>query len=130
MKKVLSQFVKFGLVGVSNTVISYVVYMVGVYIGIHYLWASILGFVVSVINAFYWNNFYVFKKEEGEERSLVKTFLRTFLSYGGTGLILNNILLALQVSFLGVPEWLAPLVNLVITIPLNFLLNKVWAFKV
>ena len=129
MKKLFEQFIKFGLVGVSNTAISYVVYMLGIQLGMHYLLASIAGFIISIMNSFYWNNRYVFRKEEGEQRSLVKAFIKTFLAYAGTGLVLNNILLVLQVSILRIPEWLAPLLNLIITIPLNFVLNKIWAFK-
>ncbi len=123
------QFVKFGLVGVSNTLISYVVYLVGVFVGMHYLVASILGFIISVVNAFFWNNRYVFKTEEGEQRNILESFCKTVLSYAGTGLVLNNILLVIQIDFLSWPETMAPLVNLLITIPLNFLLNKLWAFR-
>lgn len=129
MKKLFEQFIKFGLVGVSNTIISYIVYIIGIRLGWHYLLASIAGFIISVINSFYWNNRYVFRKEDGEQRSIVKAFIKTFLAYAGTGLVLNNVLLVLQVSILQVPKWLAPLLNLTITIPLNFVLNKIWAFK-
>ena len=129
MKKSLLQFIKFGIVGASNTVISYVTYLVCVTLGMHYLLASLLGFVLSVINSFFWNNRYVFKKQEGSKRSLVKAFCKTFLSYAGTGLVLNSILLYVQVDVLGWSEQLAPLLNLIVTIPLNFLLNKLWAFK-
>lgn len=125
----LCQFVQFGIVGLSNTLISYVVYAIFVALGTHYLVASLLGFLVSVINAFYWNNKYVFKAEEGEERTLWGSFLKTFTSYAGTGLILNNILLILWVDVLKLHAMLGPIINLFITIPLNFLLNKYWAFK-
>ena len=125
----LCQFVQFGIVGLSNTLISYVVYVIFVALGTHYLVASLLGFLVSVINAFYWNNKYVFKAEEGEERTLWSSFLKTFTSYAGTGLILNNILLILWVDVLKLHTMLGPIINLFITIPLNFLLNKYWAFR-
>lgn len=125
----LMQFVQFGMVGFSNTVISYVVYIVLITLGIHYLPASIIGFVASVINSFYWNNRYVFAANEGEQRSLWKSFCKCFFSYAGTGLILNNILLIIQIRFLGWSKQIAPLLNLIITIPLNFVLNKLWAFR-
>lgn len=123
------RFIKFGIVGLSNTMISYVVYLIGISLGMNYLAASILGFVISVANAFYWNHKYVFAVREGERRSLLQSFVKTFLSYAGTGLVLANILLVIQVRFLGVPEVVAPLINLIITIPLNYVLNKVWAFS-
>lgn len=127
--KKICQFVKFGVVGVSNTLISYVVYIVLVSLNWHYLLASIGGFLVSVINAYYWNDRYVFKAEPGEERAWWKVFLKTFTSYAGTGLILNNILLILWVDVVGLHEMLGPVLNLFVTIPLNFLLNKYWAYR-
>ena len=123
------QFIKFGIVGVSNTLIHYFTYLICIFVGCHYLIASVIGFLVSVMNAFYWNNKYVFVKEENATRSLWQAFLKTFLSYAGTGLILENVLLVIWVRFLHVPEAIAPLVTLLITIPINFILNKFWAFK-
>ena len=123
------QFIKFGIVGVSNTLIHYFTYLICIFAGCHYLIASVIGFLVSVINAFYWNNKYVFVKEENATRSLWQAFFKTFLSYAGTGLVLENVLLVIWVRFLHVPEAIAPLVTLLITIPINFILNKFWAFK-
>ena len=124
----LIQFVKFGIVGLSNTLISYVVYVAGVRFGMHYLLASILGFVIRVLNSFYWNNKYVFGQGK-EERNLLKTLLKTFMAYAFTGLVLANILLYIWVDILGISEYLGPLINLVVTVPLNFVINKLWAFR-
>lgn len=124
----LIQFIKFGIVGLSNTLISYVVYLVGVRIGMHYLLASVLGFVISVLNSFYWNNKYVFRQGD-EERNLLLTLIKTFMAYASTGLVLANILLYIWVDILGISEYLGPIINLVITVPLNFVINKLWAFR-
>ena len=123
------RFVKFGIVGLSNTMISYIVYLIGIFFGMNYLAASILGFVISIINAFYWNNKYVFEAQEGEKRSLLRSLVKTFFSYAGTGLVLANILLVIQVRCLGISQVLAPLINLLITIPINYILNKIWVFS-
>lgn len=128
MEKIL-QFIKFGVVGLSNTLISYAVYIILVAFSWHYLLASLMGFLISVVNAFYWNNKYVFKAEDGEERTLLSSFFKTFMSYAGTGLILNNLLLMLWIDVFKLHEMLGPILNLFITIPLNFLLNKYWAFR-
>lgn len=134
MKKYLNregllQFIKFGIVGVSNTLISYVTYTICVFLGANYLIGNLVGFVVSVLNSFYWNNKYVFKSGEGQTRSWIATLLKTFAAYAGTGLVLSSVLLVLWIDVLHIPELIAPLINLVVTIPLNFLINKFWAFK-
>lgn len=125
----ICQFIKFGIVGLSNTLISYIIYIILINFNVYYLLASFIGFLVSVINAYYWNDRYVFKVSAGEKRQWWKAFMKTFTSYAGTGLVLNNILLIIWVDALGIPETLGPLINLFITIPLNFFLNKYWAFK-
>ena len=129
IKRLFIQFVKFGLVGVSNTAISYGVYAFFTYLGVQYIIANVAGFVVSVLNSFFWNNRYVFKKEKDEKRNLWWTLLKTFLAYAGTGLIIANILLFLFVEKLCLSKYIAPIFSLVITIPLNFIINKLWTFK-
>ena len=123
------QFVQFCVVGLSNTLISYLIYAVFVLLGWNYILGSIVGFVVSVTNSFYWNNKYVFKQENGKHRSILASYVKTFLSYAATGLVLANILLVIWVEVLHLPELLGPIVSLLVTIPLNFILNKLWAFR-
>lgn len=124
----LWQFIKFGIVGLSNTIISIGVYEVCLYLGMHYLPADALGLVISVVNAYYWNNRVVFgdgqKKPFGQH---VRMYFKSLAAYGGA-FVLNQLLLVLWVEIAGIPEWLAPFINLAITIPLNFLVNKYWTF--
>ena len=90
--------------------------------------ASVVSFVLSVLWSFYWNNRFVFKSDKGQ-RSIFKSLLKTYISYGFTGFILANALLFLWVNILHIPKTIAPLISLVITVPANFLLNKFWAFR-
>ena len=45
--KVGVQFIKFGMVGVSNTVVSLATYYLFTFFGVHYLIANALGFVTG-----------------------------------------------------------------------------------
>jgi len=124
--KLIVQFIKFGLVGLSNTAISLLIYYIFVFISKDlYLIGNTVGFIVSVLNSYYWNNKYVFNKKSG---SNILPLAKTFLAYGGT-FILGSVLLYFMVNTLRISELIAPIINLIITIPLNFLLNKFWAFK-
>lgn len=119
------QFVKFCLVGVSNTLISFGVYCIFVLINKDlYLVGNAVGFVVSVLNSYIWNSRFVFKKQD--ER--VKTIIKTFLAYG-TNLIVGTALLYVFVDVMEISEFISPILNLAVTIPLNFLLNKFWVMK-
>ena len=123
------QFVKFGVVGISNTLIGYVVYSICIWIGMHYLLANLIGFIVSVLNAFYWSDRYVFKKQDGEQRNTWASLVKTILAYASTGIVLNSLLLWLFIDEMAMSEYIAPLVILIITVPTNFILNKYWSFK-
>jgi len=129
LRTLLIQFIKFGIVGLSNTAISYIIYSVLVYIGLHYLPASIIAFIISVLNSFFWNNKYVFKKGDEQKRYIVYSLIKTYISYAFTGLILQNIFLFFFIDILHISKYLAPFFGMVVTIPLNFVLNKKWAFQ-
>lgn len=151
----LVQFIKFGLVGVSNTVVSYVVYALVIYfLGTdYYLLASVLSFIISVLNAYIWQNIFVFKEEEGAEKRIWwKVLIKTYIAYSFTGLILNNLLLLLWIEVVDISKfagpvlglladfgivmtakefatYAAPIMNMVVSIPLNFVINKFWAYR-
>ena len=131
------QFIKFGIVGVSNTVVSYVIYVIslllfqknGWFVKTDYLIAQVIAFVLSVLWSFYWNRKYVFNSEDGEAVSWYKALIKTYISYAFTGLFLNTVLSVLWVQILGISKMIAPIVNLLISVPLNFIMNNFWAFK-
>lgn len=153
------QFIKFGLVGVSNTLINYVVYVIFVSLGVHYTIANALGFIISVLNAYFWGSRFVFKEDETKEKRIWwQVLLKTYASYA-FGFVLNTLLLALWIDvvhigkyfgFIGeiigtlsgtfaflpktmtaeeISEIAAPVINMVVTIPLNFIINKFWAYR-
>lgn len=123
--KTILQFVKFCIVGVSNTLISYVIYSILVLINIYYILASIIAFIVGITNSFYWNDKFVFATNKNK----FFVYLKTVLSYSFTGIIVHNIFLILLIEKFSINKYIAPLFILIITIPLNFILNKFWAFN-
>ena len=129
LRKLIWQFFKFGLVGVSNTAVSMGIYYLFLWINPDlYMVGSILGTVLSILNAFIWNDLFVFTGNPKDIRSIFKRLVKTYVSYGGTS-ILSNVLLWVEVSLLSLSKVYAPIVNLIITIPLNYLINKFWTFS-
>ncbi|MCC0683603.1 GtrA family protein [Clostridioides sp. ZZV14-6345] len=122
----MCQFTKFGIVGFSNTIIFLLVYYVLIFFKVNYLIANAIGFIISVINAYYWNSKYVFKKKEHRNHKIA--FIKVFSSYFLT-FLLSTLFLIIMVKYMDISNTIAPIINLCITIPLNFLLNKVWAMK-
>lgn len=131
------QFVKFGIVGLSNTIISYILYTSSLFLframgwipKVDYFVAQIVAIVLSMLWSFYWNNRLVFTIEDGKKRNMWSALLKTYISYSFTGLFLNSILIVLWVQVCHMSEFIAPILNLIISVPVNFLINKFWAFK-
>ncbi len=151
--KNVKQFLKFGLVGLSNTLISELVYAVIVCLKGHYLLASVTGFVLSIFNAYYWNNRYVFKEDNSlEKRVWWKVLIKTFIAYLW-GFLANLLLLVFWIDVLHIANDLEPAakllaswgirfldaevlgnlfaegINLILVLPMNYLINKLWAYR-
>lgn len=142
----LFQFVKFCLVGVTNTVISYCLNALTLLllaptelskqISIGPLAISpdveigiAVSFILSVLWSYYWNNSVVFTLKAGQKRNWFGALIKTYISYAFTGIFLAAVLSWLWVDVLGINKFIAPLLNLVISVPVNFVLNKLWAFR-
>lgn len=128
------QFLKFGLVGLTNSVISYTINVLSLLAlkplkwNHDYIVANVLAFGLSVLWSYNLNSRLVFKEEEGEVRSKGKTLLKTYASYAFSGIVLNNLLGTLWIQVIGISKFISPLINLIITVPTNFILNKFWAY--
>ncbi len=132
------QFIKFSIVGVLNTIISFII-TYGLIFLVVYLSkyvssnnlvlvfiASFMGFVVSGLNAYYWNNKYVFKKTS---KGHLKPLLKSYACYG-TIFVLGYLLNAfIFTKLLNLSNIYIPVLQIFICTPLNFLSNKLWAFK-
>ncbi len=128
-RTLLWQFCKFGMVGLSNTAVSMGVYYLFLWLDPNlYMVGSVLGTILSIANAFFWNDRFVFTGNERDLKSTLKRLGKTYISYGGTS-ILSNVLLWVEVTFFHVGKSIAPVVNLLVTIPINFVINKLWTFR-
>lgn len=131
----LMQFVKFGIVGASNTALSYVLNIaVLLLLKSKNLWwdyiaGNLVAFIVSVAWSFFWNSRFVFHQKSSSIRERLITLFKTYLAYGFTGIVLNNILSWIWIEKLAVSKFIAPLINLIVSVPVNFLINKFWTFK-
>lgn len=129
-KEKIVQFLKFGIVGASNTLISLVVYWLLFYgLRWHYQLSNFVGFIASVVNAHYWNSKYVFAvPPKTKHQSHIATAVKTFISYGGTYLLSMG-LLYVEIEILHCRAGIAPVLNLLITVPLNYALHRLWVYR-
>ena len=129
------QFLRFSIVGVSNVVVSYTInittlFLLGKFgISYDYIIANIMAFSLSVLWSFNWNNKLVFTLKQGATRSRRKVLIKTYITYAFTGIILNNLLATIWIQILGISKFISPLINLPVSVPINFIINKLWAYK-
>lgn len=121
---ITKQLLKFCLVGVTNNIISLAIYYLLIYLGAHYFIANAVSFLLSVLWAYWLNGKFVFTGGERSARSLV----RVYVSYG-LALLLSSLILYVTIDLWGISAYIAPLISLVITTPLNFILNRQWVYR-
>jgi putative flippase GtrA len=122
---VVVQFLKFGIVGVSNTLITFAVYTLLLKgFGVWYLAASAIGFVVGAINGFLWNRRWTFRGHVGDALTPVRWGI-----VQGCGLGLNLGLLYLLVHDAGLDKLLGQAFATVVVTVLTFIANRAWTFR-
>src|ERR1700726_3485362 len=81
----LMQFMKFGTVGVSNTLLTFAVYTLLLKVfGVWYLAASAIGFIAGATNGFLWNRAWPFRGHVGDALTPVR-----WMGVQGSGLLAN-----------------------------------------
>jgi hypothetical protein len=81
----LVQFVKFGIVGVSNTLLAFTIYTVLLKVfGVWYLGASAIGFVIGAVNGFLLNRRWTFAGHVGDSLTPVRWASCRAVGWGST----------------------------------------------
>jgi putative flippase GtrA len=121
------QFVKFGLVGLSSTVIDWGIYLILTrFLGVFYLMAKILSFSIAVINSYIWNRRWTFRSNDPAK---LRQFIK-FLTISLVGLVLNSLIMYLAVEHLKLADIYGLVLATAIVTIWNFLANKFYTFKV
>ena len=55
------KFIKFGLVGVLNTIINWILFRLLNSIGVYYIISNIIAYSISTVNSYLWNSKWVFE---------------------------------------------------------------------
>ncbi len=124
MKQLIQQFMKFGIVGVTNVAVYTILYWIFVYFNMNYLLATTIAYLVSSVGGYILNHIWVFKSEKKVKESVVKYYVVYGSSY-----LLNMLCMYIWVDILNLSVNIAPLLTLCVTTPYNFIFNKLWVFN-
>lgn len=145
------KFLKFGLIGVLNTLVDFVVFYVmdrwliregptlvllGMSIVAGPYISNFFAYVVANLNSFFWNKFWTFQKKDRVTGGEAGRYLVTSAGY----LLISTVSLAVFIRIFSLPlfggvipeSWinlLAKLPTACVTIFYNYLMNKFWVFK-
>lgn len=147
----LKKFVKFGLIGVLNTLVDFCVFFVmdrwviregptlvllGITVVAGPYISNAIAYVVANVHSFVWNKLWTFEKRDRVTKGEAARYLATSVGY----VLISTVSLAVCIRILSLPV-IAPLVpegwtNLLaklptacVTIFYNYLMNKFWVFK-
>jgi putative flippase GtrA len=126
---VARQFTKFVIVGVTNTLWDYALYILltrgWVGFSLHYVPAQLCAFVGSVLNSYILNKRWTFRHDDPRHHVLLgKFFLVNIVT-----LVVYEILLVLLIDHLGVYDLLAKAIAIAPVTIWNFCANKFWTFR-
>lgn len=124
MKKLIAQFMKFGIVGVIAFVIDYgaMIFLTEVF-GVPYLISTTISFVVSVIFNYFASMRFVFKRKDDMSRR--REFI-IFIVLSVCGLGINDLLMWLMVDSLYIDYRLSKIVVTVVVAVWNFVTRKIF----
>lgn len=122
--RLMEKFLKFGLVGILNTIITIIIFNVLRVIGMNMIIANSIGYICGMINSYFWNNKWVFKSNSKDMITIGK-----FIVVNVITMFINNFILILLVQNMGINEVISQGAALVLTIVINFVGNKLWTFN-
>ena len=124
MKKLIAQFMKFGIVGVIAFVIDYgvMIFLTEVF-GVPYLISTTVSFVVSVIFNYFASMRFLFKRKDDMSRR--REFI-IFIVLSVCGLGINDLLMWLMVDSLYIDYRLSKIVVTVVVAVWNFVTRKIF----
>ena len=121
----VNKFVKFGLVGVLNTLINWIIFALLNFIGVYYIVANVIAYVIATANSYIWNSKWVFKYNGKNKKETTANFVILNL----IGLGLNTGILYLLVDMVGFNKLIALVITTGIVMIINYIVNKLWVFK-
>lgn len=124
--RILEQAIKYGVVGVSNTLITMVViWLMLKTLGLPEGLSNFTGYVAGLLNSYVWNRQWTFK---GSATGVGRSLVRFAISFGVCYLLQYGLVLLLN-SYLPIDHYYNHLIGMVFYTLLNFVMNKFYTFK-
>lgn len=121
----LIRLVKFGITGVANTLVDYIVFLLLVALGLNLYFSQVCSFAAGMLNSYLINRRWTFQTKQRFFSLQIVKFVLSNLSVLAVSMILLKL-------FIDVAGWSIPLAKLAaafITMGVNFLVSRLWVFR-
>lgn len=110
-------------------VLNYILYFIFAdAIAMHYMAATGVSWVLTVVFAYWTNRNFVFKSQNKEKTSVLKEFI-SFIGARVATEVLELVLMYVMVDLCSINDKISKLVCQVLVILANYVLSKIWIFK-
>lgn len=118
MSYINHEFIRFIIVGITNTAVYYLIYLSCLHVlNLHYFLSHAIGFSISLIGSFFLNSYFTYK---------VKPTLIKFIKFPLTQVVntlASTLFLFILIEWLSVNSSFAPLIAVMFTIPITFIIT-------
>ena len=123
-KDMIKQVIRYGIVGVINTIVGYGIYYLMLYLGYKYTIALTLGSIIGVSCSFMLNKFWTFRSRG----KIGKELLRFLIMYG-CAYIMNLVMLIFAVEKCQLNPKIAQVIILLMITTTTYFGNRIWCFN-
>lgn len=119
------RFVKFGMVGVINTLVNWIIFFILNALGMYYILANIIAYILGTVNSYLWNTLWVFKyKDKASTETTIKFIILNLIGLG-----LNTGILYVLVDLCNLNKFIGLITTTAIVMIINYIVNKLWVFS-
>ena len=119
------RFIKFGMVGVINTLVNWIIFFILNALGMYYILANIIAYILGTVNSYLWNTLWVFKyKDKASTETTIKFIILNLIGLG-----LNTGILYVLVDLCNLNKFIGLFITTAIVMIINYIVNKLWVFS-
>lgn len=121
----IRKFIKFGTIGVLNTLVDIVAYyIINKLLGVGPYVSQVCSFLIAALNSFLFNKYWTFEKRNPVTKKEAVRYLITNAGYLTCSLVIMRVL----IGGLGLDPFLAKFPTAVLMVFFNYLMAKFWVF--
>ena len=119
------RFIKFGMVGVINTLVNWIIFFILNALGMYYILANIIAYILGTVNSYLWNTLWVFKyKDKASTETTIKFIILNLIGLG-----LNTGILYVLVDLCNLNKFIGLVTTTAIVMIINYIVNKLLVFS-